>query len=384
MPWVAKDQQVVEAELEFAAPPDAREHGQCHEDEERDQRVAGHAVSVEALGMFVPRLHHLVNAVYWAFALTIARHVFNWIIFKPIGRLHHLRETPARTPSPNPALEAIFKKARGKPRDAHISEAVKASGLDAVAVQKWFHLRRQLNQPTVMDKYCEALWRFVFYSIATIYGFVVLWDKSWFADQRYTFLGFGFQECAPEIRYYYYFEIGMYLSLLFSLSTDTKRKDFVEMTCHHIVTILLMTFSWSQGYFRIGTLILLVHDFADIFLELAKTALYLKYQNVCDAMFAVFAVAFGVSRIIIFPFWNIRGVYDSHILTVNFIGAQYFYLVLLGALQVLHIFWFQTIVRMVFMALKSGEVSKDDRSDDEDDEEEEQERNKTKKLGKSQ
>ncbi len=64
-------------------------------------------------------------------------------------------------------------------------------------------------------------------------------------------------------------------------------------------------------------------------------------------MFAVFAVAFGVSRIIIFPFWNIRGVYDSHILTGNFIGAQYFYLVLLGALQVLHIFWFQTIVRMV-------------------------------------
>jgi hypothetical protein len=36
---------------------------------------------LQALGMFVPRLHHLVNAVYWAFALTIARHVFNWFVY---------------------------------------------------------------------------------------------------------------------------------------------------------------------------------------------------------------------------------------------------------------------------------------------------------------
>ncbi len=69
-------------------------------------------------------------------------------------------------------------------------------------------------------------------------------------------------------------------------------------------------------------------------------------------MFAVFALVFGVSRIVIFPLWNIKAVYDSYMLTVNFIGAQFFYLVLLGALQVLHIFWFQTIVRMVSMVSK--------------------------------
>ena len=39
------------------------------------------------------------------------------------------------------------------------------------------------------------------------------------------------------------------------------------MTLHHIVTILLLGFSFYAGFFRIGAVIILVHDVADIFLE---------------------------------------------------------------------------------------------------------------------
>ena len=106
----------------------------------------------------------------------------------PIGRAYHLRGTRARIPEPNDALEALFKKARGKPKEAHVAEGVKATGKTAHAVEKWFVLRRQLNQPTVMDKFCEALWRFVFYLSATVYGLVILWDKSWFWDTLYCWV----------------------------------------------------------------------------------------------------------------------------------------------------------------------------------------------------
>ena len=39
------------------------------------------------------------------------------------------------------------------------------------------------------------------------------------------------------------------------------------MFVHHLVTICLLVFSWSCNLVRIGTLVLLIHDFADIPLQ---------------------------------------------------------------------------------------------------------------------
>ncbi len=43
------------------------------------------------------------------------------------------------------------------------------------------------------------------------------------------------------------------------------------MFLHHITTIGLMVFSWSVNLTRVGTLVLLIHDCADIFLEVGTT-----------------------------------------------------------------------------------------------------------------
>ena len=39
------------------------------------------------------------------------------------------------------------------------------------------------------------------------------------------------------------------------------------MFIHHITTIALMAFSWTCNLTRVGTLVLIIHDCADIFLE---------------------------------------------------------------------------------------------------------------------
>ena len=51
---------------------------------------------------------------------------------------------------------------------------------------------------------------------------------------------------------------------------DTRRSDMVEMTIHHIVTLVLISFSWVTGFVRIGSIVMLVHDISDVPLELAK------------------------------------------------------------------------------------------------------------------
>ena len=42
------------------------------------------------------------------------------------------------------------------------------------------------------------------------------------------------------------------------------------MVVHHIVTVLLLVFSYNTGFFRIGCVIVLLHDLADIFLEVSN------------------------------------------------------------------------------------------------------------------
>jgi Protein transporter of the TRAM (translocating chain-associating membrane) superfamily, longevity assurance factor len=63
--------------------------------------------------------------------------------------------------------------------------------------------------------------------------------------------------------------LSFYYSLAVSQFFDVKRKDFWQMFLHHICTICLLSFSWICNLTRIGTLVLLVHDCADIFLEVS-------------------------------------------------------------------------------------------------------------------
>ena len=50
--------------------------------------------------------------------------------------------------------------------------------------------------------------------------------------------------------------------------------DFWEMFIHHITTISLMGFSWTCNLTRVGTLVLVIHDVADILLEVGVLILY--------------------------------------------------------------------------------------------------------------
>ena len=65
-------------------------------------------------------------------------------------------------------------------------------------------------------------------------------------------------------------ELSFYWALMVSQFFDVKRKDFAQMFVHHCATILLLSFSWACNLTRVGTLVLIVHDVADIFLEVCS------------------------------------------------------------------------------------------------------------------
>ena len=64
--------------------------------------------------------------------------------------------------------------------------------------------------------------------------------------------------------------MAFYWSLTVTQFFDVKRKDFWQMFIHHMVTLLLMSLSWICNLHRVGSLVLVVHDCADIFLEVSN------------------------------------------------------------------------------------------------------------------
>ncbi|KAK3562389.1 hypothetical protein QTP86_033526, partial [Hemibagrus guttatus] len=151
-----------------------------------------------------------------------------------------------------------------------------------------------------------------------------------------------------ESQYWYYIlEMSFYWSLLFSITFDVKRKDFKEQIIHHLATLTLLAFSWCGNYIRAGTLVMLVHDASDVFLESAKIFNYAKWEKTCNGIFVLFAVVFMVTRLVIFPFWIIHctWVYPPDYYPVFF--GYYFFNAMLVILLMLHIFWAYLILRMV-------------------------------------
>lgn len=90
--------------------------------------------------------------------------------------------------------------------------------------------------------------------------------------------GYPFQSISRDVWWYYMFSLAFYWALCVSQFFDVKRKDFWQMFIHHIATIVLMSFSWVCNLTRIGSLVLVTHDSADIFLEVIVCIYWCVYM----------------------------------------------------------------------------------------------------------
>jgi sphingoid base N-palmitoyltransferase len=150
--------------------------------------------------------------------------------------------------------------------------------------------------------------------------------------------------------------MAFYWSLTASQFFDVRRKDFWQMFAHHMITILLIALSWVCNLHRVGSLVLLVHDCADIFLEAAKLTKYANYQKVCDIIFAIFIVVWLVTRLGLYP----RILYSTTVEAPEILPmfpAYYIFNSLLLLLLLLHIGWTYLIFQVAAKALKAGQVS---------------------------
>ncbi|XP_027707983.1 ceramide synthase 3 isoform X2 [Vombatus ursinus] len=217
-------------------------------------------------GLVFVKPSHLYITVPCAFLLLIIRYFFERFIATPLAKTLGIKKIPKKIQH-NAVLENFFIQSARHPSQNDLYGLAKKCNQTVQQVEIWFKRRRNQERPCRLKKFQEACWRFTFYLFLTIAGIGFLYDKPWLYDLWEVWNGYPKQPLLPSQYWYYILEMSFYWSLLFSLGSDVKRKDFLAHVIHHLAALSLMSFSWCINYIRSGTLVMLVHDVADIWLE---------------------------------------------------------------------------------------------------------------------
>jgi len=308
---------------------------------------------------------HLIIPLSLAIILLALRFVLERYWFAPVGIYLGIKNTKPKKAPPNAILERAYLLKR-KIKHKQIVGLAKQVELSERQVERWLRLRRSQDKPSTLTKFCETCWRWLYYTYSFLYGVFCLWDKPWLWDINHSWYDYPHQSITSDCWWYYMISLAYYWSLAVSQFFDVKRKDFWQMFVHHIATICLMTFSWVCNLHRIGTLVLLIHDCADIFLEAAKMAKYANYQKVCDALFVIFTLLWITTRLGVYTMWIIYSTSIEAPNIVEMFPAYYIFNSLLVLLLVLHLFWTYVILKMAYQSLVAGQMEGDIRSSSSD------------------
>ncbi|XP_068918932.1 ceramide synthase 4-like [Petaurus breviceps papuanus] len=317
-------------------------------------------------GVTYPHSKDLWVAFPLTFVLILIRYCFERTIGVSLSRAMGVRDKLRIKAAPNPILESFFWKESQNPKEDDLSHLARQCGLSVRQVQRWFRHKRKQEQTLLNKKFCESSWRCLFYFFSCFSGIFILYKEPWFWDPVLCWEKYPKQPLQPALYWWFLSEIVFYISLLFTLLFDVKRKDFKEQIIHHFVAIILIYFSYSTNFLRIGALVLLLHDVSDVLLEVGKMFNYANWKYSCDITFLIFALVFFVSRLILFP---TKVLYNTYYLSpsyLHFFFGFYFFNGLLMVLQVLHVFWFSLILRMLIKFFSTRGVQSDVRSDTEE------------------
>ncbi|XP_074592868.1 ASC1-like protein 3 [Curcuma longa] len=224
-------------------------------------------------------------------------------------------------------------------------------------------------------KCTESMWKLTYYATVEIWVLSIIKHEPWSLDTKQYFEGWPKQELKSSVMLFYMCQCGFYIySIVALVAWETRRKDFSIMMSHHTITSVLIGFSYITRFFRIGTIILALHDASDVFLEAAKLFKYSEKELAASLCFGFFAISWLSLRLVYFPFWIIKSSSYDSIEALSWMDnfptmLYYIFNMMLLTLLVFHIYWWKLIFVMILKQLGNrGKVGEDIRSDSEDEE----------------
>ncbi|KAL8167401.1 hypothetical protein V2J09_008900 [Rumex salicifolius] len=234
-----------------------------------------------------------------------------------------------------------------------------------------------------IGKCSESMWKLTYYATVEACILHFTYREPWFTNTKEYFKGWPNQvvirlskeRLRLPLKLYYMCQCGFYLySIAALLVWETRRKDFAVMMSHHVITVILIGYSYIARFTRIGSIVLALHDASDVFMEAAKVFKYSEHELAASICFGFFAISWLILRLVFFPFWVIKTSsydfqYHLNLWEPYPKSLYYVFNTMLLMLLVFHIYWWLLICAMIIKQLKNkGKVGEDIRSDSEDDE----------------
>ncbi|KAJ7590944.1 longevity assurance proteins LAG1 LAC1 [Mycena floridula] len=260
----------------------------------------------------------------------------------------------------------------------------------AQPIAKYFGIRKE----TKLDRFGEQFHAVIYWGIMGAWGFRIMGQlpTQWYRTE-YFWIDYPHWRMLPELKRYYLMQIAFWAQQLFVLilGLEKPRKDYYELCAHHVVTIWLVGWSYLMNLTYIGNAVYLSMDIPDACLaaspailspdSLSKLLNYIQYDRAKVVSFAIMVVTWTYFRHllnfkILYSVWFEYDLRPPHVNVWDMAEGVYLTLwmkhqifLALFLLQLLNIFWYFLIMRILYRAVVTSEVD-DDRSDDEDDEKE--------------
>ncbi|CAL9733805.1 ceramide synthase Lac1p [Monosporozyma servazzii] len=209
----------------------------------------------------------------------------------------------------------------------------------------------------------EQTFYVIYYSLSSPFGLYIMYHSDlWFFKTKPMY------QTYPDLTNPYLFKI-FYLgqaafwaqqACVLVLQLEKPRKDYKEMIYHHIVTLLLVWSSYVFHFTKMGLPIYITMDISDLLFALSKDVNYIE-SVLTPYVFTMFVCSWVYLRhyINIKILWSVLTEFKSvGEYRLNFALQQYkcwislpIVFTLIGALQLVQIYWFVLILKVLYRIL---------------------------------
>ena len=134
-----------------------------------------------------------------------------------------------------------------------------------------------------------------------------------------------------------------------------KQTDLLVMAFHHFCTIVLILFSYFNHFDSIGSIILYLHNFSDIFVYFGRTLLYIKSPGIIKKIFSICLLSsFIYCRL--FVYGKIIYGYFAFVNWETFYMNRAFQIALI-CLYILHCTWTYKLIRIAFDSIAKSKFN---------------------------
>lgn len=175
--------------------------------------------------------------------------------------------------------------------------------LESVFVHFTYHLldvsyknpknkRKIIEGKIISKKLSTYIFKSIYYSIITIFGYSILSQTNYFPKSLY---GSGnisnlFIQGYPNSFYHIkpkYFDLYYLINLsyvitefIYLLFIDQGETDFINMFVHHICTVSLLVFSYVTNLSHVGAIVLFLHNQSDIFVYVTRFIIRVEMKDI--------------------------------------------------------------------------------------------------------